>query len=75
MQECIQSWLGVIEKWDIPYSTDFSLVDCLVDPVTTRLWNIAGIPNDSFSLDNCVIATHCQRWPLLIDHQGIKYIL
>ena len=44
----------------------------MIDPVKCRAWNLAGLPNDRYSLDNGIIATHTQRWPLLIDPQGIR---
>ena len=35
-----------------------------------RDWNIAGLPSDSFSIDNGIIISNSNRWPLLIDPQG-----
>lgn len=29
-----------------------------------------GLSNDALSVDNAVIATKCERWPLFIDPQG-----
>jgi dynein heavy chain len=69
-QECIESWLNLIIKCQIPCTPSFSLVDCLIDHVKMRAWNIAGLPNDKYSLDNGIITTHTTRWPLLIDPQG-----
>lgn len=58
-----------IEK-KIPTSTTFSLANTLGDPILLRSWSFAGLPNDTFSKDNGIIATVARRWPLFIDPQG-----
>ena len=35
-----------------------------------RDWNTQGLPSNPFSLENGIIVTRGQRWPLLIDPQG-----
>ena len=40
------------------------------DPVKIRAWNIAGLPVDSFSVENGMIMSRSSRWPLMIDPQG-----
>lgn len=35
-----------------------------------RAWHIAGLPVDSFSVDNGIIVGNSRRWPLCIDPQG-----
>lgn len=42
----------------------------LGDAVKIRAWQIAGLPVDSFSVDNGIIATNARRWPLCIDPQS-----
>jgi dynein heavy chain len=37
------------------------------DPVQIRGWNIAGLPTDSVSIENGIMATKAERWPLCID--------
>jgi dynein heavy chain len=46
-----------VKKNGIPCSDDFSLIQSLGDPVKTRAWNIAGLPTDSFSVENGIILT------------------
>jgi dynein heavy chain len=41
--------------------------------VKIRAWNIAGLPVDSFSVDNGIIVSKSRRWPLMIDPQGKFY--
>ena len=51
----------------IPCSESFSLNATLEIPVKIRAWNIAGLPVDSFSVDNGIIVDNARRWPLVID--------
>ena len=64
------SWVEQCRAEGIPSSAKFSLVSCLGDPVAIREWGIAGLPNDSFSIDNGIMIANARRWPLMIDPQG-----
>ncbi|XP_065142099.1 dynein axonemal heavy chain 12-like [Paramisgurnus dabryanus] len=69
-QECTKMWAMLCKSKKIPSSDDFSLSKTLGDPIKIRTWNIAGLPTDSFSIDNGVIVSNSRRWPLMIDPQG-----
>ena len=58
LQDQINEWCGQCSKMGIPRSSEFSLSATLGDPVKIREWNIAGLPTDSFSVDNGIII----RW-------------
>ncbi|KAI9224417.1 dynein heavy chain and region D6 of dynein motor-domain-containing protein [Blastocladiella britannica] len=69
--------LDAIARWntecvakDIPCSPTFTLAATLGDPIQIRAWTIAGLPNDSFSIDNGIVMSKTRRWPLFIDPQG-----
>ncbi|XP_073386521.1 uncharacterized protein [Physcomitrium patens] len=66
----LKDWDIALREREIPCSEEFSLSKILGDPVTIRDWVIAGLPNDSFSIDNAIIMSAARRWPLLIDPQG-----
>ncbi|XP_069860475.1 dynein axonemal heavy chain 3 isoform X1 [Dipodomys merriami] len=68
--QCQEEWLGYCKDRVIPGSTEFSLSNTLGDPVKIRAWQIAGLPVDSFSIDNGIIVSNSRRWPLMIDPQG-----
>ncbi|KAG8513614.1 Dynein heavy chain 3, axonemal [Galemys pyrenaicus] len=68
--ECQQQWLARCKDKVIPGSSDFSLNNILGDPVKIRAWQIAGLPIDSFSIDNGIIVSNSRRWALMIDPQG-----
>ncbi|KAG7254627.1 hypothetical protein CRUP_019802, partial [Coryphaenoides rupestris] len=69
-QDCAKIWTKLCQSRKIPSSDDFSLSETLGDPIKIRAWNIAGLPTDSFSIDNGVIVSNSRRWPLMIDPQG-----
>ncbi|XP_021325607.1 dynein axonemal heavy chain 12 isoform X2 [Danio rerio] len=68
--DCTKMWAQLCKSKKIPSSDDFSLSKTLGDPIKIRAWNIAGLPTDSFSIDNGVIVSNSRRWPLMIDPQG-----
>ncbi|XP_037628190.1 dynein heavy chain 12, axonemal [Sebastes umbrosus] len=68
-QDCTKSWTKLCQSKNIPSADDFSLSKTLGDPIKIRAWNIAGLPSDSFSIDNGVIVSNSRRWPLMIDPQ------
>ena len=69
-QQCISRWVEQCNVKKIPCSESFSLNATLGSPVKIRAWNIAGLPVDSFSVDNGIVVDNARRWPLMIDPQG-----
>ncbi|XP_064606960.1 dynein axonemal heavy chain 12-like isoform X2 [Liolophura sinensis] len=67
---CTKDWVNQCLQRKIPCSSDFSLTKTLGEPIKIQAWNIAGLPRDSFSIDNGVIVANSRRWPLMIDPQG-----
>ncbi|KAM4698368.1 dynein axonemal heavy chain 7 [Rhinophrynus dorsalis] len=65
-----KDWTLICKSKNIPCSEDFSLISTLGELVKIRAWNIAGLPSDSFSIDNGIIISNARRWPLMIDPQG-----
>ena len=51
-----------LQDVNISCSNEFSLSKSLGEPIKIRAWNIAGLPTDSFSVDNGVIVTNSRRW-------------
>ncbi|XP_058475903.1 dynein axonemal heavy chain 3-like [Solea solea] len=67
---CQENWHKVCQEKKIPCSGDFTLSNTLGNQVAIRAWQIDGLPVDSFSTDNGIIAFNSRRWPLMIDPQG-----
>ncbi|NXJ14869.1 DYH7 protein, partial [Odontophorus gujanensis] len=65
-----KKWTLLCKEKNIPCSEGFSLTATLGEPVEIRAWNIAGLPSDTFSIDNGIIISNARRWPLMIDPQG-----
>ena len=64
------SWVSTLQEKEIPRGATFSLEKVLGDPVKIQDWIIAGLPADSFSVDNGIVVSQARRWPLCIDPQG-----
>uniref|UniRef100_A0A669PS64 Dynein axonemal heavy chain 3 n=1 Tax=Phasianus colchicus TaxID=9054 RepID=A0A669PS64_PHACC len=67
--QCQKQWQVLCNEKNIPCSSDFTLSNTLGDPVRIRAWQIAGLPIDSFSIDNGIIVSNSRRWALMIDPQ------
>ncbi|KAH6585966.1 hypothetical protein BASA50_000909 [Batrachochytrium salamandrivorans] len=68
--ESITEWSNLCKRKSIPCSEDIRLINVLGEPVKVRAWTLAGLPNDSFSIDNGIMISNSRRWPLMIDPQG-----
>jgi len=51
----IKKWVQDIVNNDLVCAKNFQLSTILGNPVDIRAWNIAGLPTDSFSIDNGII--------------------
>ncbi|XP_026865841.2 dynein heavy chain 7, axonemal [Electrophorus electricus] len=69
-QSATDDWIELCKATQIPCSKNMSLMQSLGEPVKIRSWTIAGLPSDSFSIDNGIIISNARRWPLMIDPQG-----
>lgn len=65
--ELTDEWNSQQMEKEIPSSGSFSMQRVLGDPVKIRNWTIAGLPSDSFSIENAIITSKARRWPLNID--------
>ncbi|OCT85694.1 dynein heavy chain 1, axonemal [Xenopus laevis] len=63
-------WTKRLNELKVPCSQEPSLIGTLGDPVKIRSWQIAGLPNDTLSVENGVITQYSQCWSHCIDPQG-----
>ncbi|CAL4136329.1 unnamed protein product, partial [Meganyctiphanes norvegica] len=69
-KETVDKWHKFCMQKSISCSPKFDLYNVLGDDVQTQTWQLAGLPVDTFSVDNAIIVAHSRRWPLMIDPQG-----
>ncbi|KXS11241.1 hypothetical protein M427DRAFT_505508 [Gonapodya prolifera JEL478] len=69
-QSILTDWTKLCTEKEIPCSPTFTLSGTLGDPIQIRSWQLAGLPNDAFSLENGIVSSKTRRWPLFIDPQG-----
>ncbi|KAK2951696.1 putative Dynein axonemal heavy chain 1 [Blattamonas nauphoetae] len=67
-----EQWRDKLAALGIPVmpAGTFQLENVLGDPIQIRQWNICGLPSDSLSICNAIIATRSRRWCLMIDPQN-----
>ena len=72
----ISQWTRETKLALIPVGPEYEFCDFLANPTQVRMWNIQGLPRDTFSTENGVIVTRGRRTPLMIDPQtqALKWI-
>ena len=65
----VHIWLQECLEKHIPISEDFNIIKVMGNPVLIREWNHKGLPTDTVSVENGILATKSSRWPLMIDTQ------
>ncbi|XP_013187525.2 dynein axonemal heavy chain 12 [Amyelois transitella] len=68
--DIIEKWCKLVIKMNMPHSDVFVFKDILGTDIKIQNWCIAGLPRDSFSIDNAIIQDSSMRWSLLVDPQG-----
>jgi len=66
----VKKWRESLDKLDIEYREDLSMIDALSTASERLRWQSLGLQSDSLSLENGVILDHCVRFPLIIDPSG-----
>lgn len=69
-QSLESEWRNKIKSLGIPVLENISMKQLLEDPVVTKSWNAASLPNDDLSIENGIIMFGSKRWPLMIDPQN-----
>nr|XP_046254731.1 dynein axonemal heavy chain 11 isoform X1 [Scatophagus argus] len=72
------AWIPFLQSQQVsvPLTDGLDPVLMLTDDATVAAWHNQGLPNDRMSIENAVILTTSERWPLIVDpqQQGIKWI-
>lgn len=67
-----EKFTGDLNAKDVPHlpKLAYELTSFLVDEATVGEWNLQGLPKDTLSVQNGIMVTTSDRYPLLIDPQG-----
>jgi len=68
-QKMVQMWLGDIIEKKVPCSTPYILQKVLTSEVEISQWTTEGLPSDELSVQNGILTTRANRFPLCIDPQ------
>ena len=68
-KKLVDLWTEQCQELKIPTSAGVDLQSTLGDPMVIRDWNLKELPSDDVSINNGIIVTRCERWPLMIDPQ------
>jgi len=63
----VEQWVEKCGELNLNFSPGFDLQLVMGNPVEIREWNMQSLPTDSVSVNNGVIVTRADRFPLLID--------
>ncbi|XP_055888364.1 dynein axonemal heavy chain 1-like isoform X4 [Biomphalaria glabrata] len=66
----VKEWSESLHENKVPSSPNPNFLSTMGNPVMIRNWQIHGLPGDNYSIENGVIVSLTQRWPLFIDPQG-----
>ena len=65
-----QCWREEATKRGIKLLDGISMKGLLEDPIKTKMWTAASLPNDNLSIENAIIMFGSRRWPMMIDPQN-----
>ncbi|XP_970084.2 dynein axonemal heavy chain 12 [Tribolium castaneum] len=68
-QKTVADWHKIVKELKIPCSDTFDFLFVLGSDVKVQNWYISGLPRDSFSTENGIIADNSRKWSLFIDPQ------
>jgi dynein heavy chain len=68
--KCVNEWHEMCVELDIPQSKAFNFIAILGTEMKIQNWNMAGLPHDTFSIENAIIMDNSTRYSLFIDPQN-----
>ncbi|KAI9144584.1 dynein heavy chain and region D6 of dynein motor-domain-containing protein [Paraphysoderma sedebokerense] len=64
-----KQWLIDLQEKNVPISLNFKIEKMMVTDVEISKWTSEGLPADELSVQNGILTTKCNRFPLCIDPQ------
>lgn len=62
-------WRNKTKEVGVKFTEGITMKQLLGNDLTTRMWNVNGLPGDNLSVENGIIMFGSRRWPLMIDPQ------
>jgi len=59
-----------VESRNLPLSEDMNVIQFLADESTIGRWSLEGLPSDDLSVQNGIMTTLADRWPIMVDPQS-----
>ena len=72
----LNNFYGDAMSKQVPITEGLQVTSFLVDQGTVGDWTLEGLPTDELSIQNGIMVTRSQKWPLMIDpqSQGLGWI-
>ena len=64
------SFIRDAQDRNLPLDENLNVISFLVDENTTGRWNLEGLPTDDLSIQNGIMTTMADRWPIMVDPQS-----
>jgi dynein heavy chain len=68
--KCVAEWHKLCVNLNIPQSPSFNFISIFGVQIKIQNWNLSGLPNDTFSIENAIIMDNSTRYSLFIDPQN-----
>lgn len=69
--DLLKVWIAKCTEYEIPCTEDFKLQLTLSDSTEIRSWTTSKLPTDNYAIESAIIVKNANRYPLLIDPQGL----
>ncbi|CBZ28360.1 dynein heavy chain, point mutation [Leishmania mexicana MHOM/GT/2001/U1103] len=67
--QIIGKWRDMCEAQQLRVSADYTFEKFCGNSIHIQEWKLQQLPSDPFSVDNAVILSNSNRWPLMVDPQ------
>ncbi|RNF24116.1 cytoplasmic dynein 1 heavy chain 1 [Trypanosoma conorhini] len=65
-------WRRCLQQMQIPFREELrNAMEYLVTPQERLSWELHGLPKDHLCIENAMILSRCQRYPFIIDPNGV----
>ncbi len=66
----VEDWRDILHSMQVPSTPDLSFVEYLSQPAERLHWAASELPSDALCVENAIILSRFNRFPLIIDPSG-----